>query len=209
MEAISKTWHRRPNETDRSYRAFTLYLNQPPPRSLLFVRNAGYSPTSVQKWKNENDWIARSIDYDNSRADSIMAQDVSLVSLYQQKITEAGLEDMQILRGMWMQAAQILNEEVQNRDAELGDDKLTAAQLLSNIGALAKARLDIDKLSRLSARMPDSHKAMVVAEDIDTFPDDIVELSFTGVRSIPSGMEEIVIENGDEESEPEEEITSE
>lgn len=209
MEAISKTWHRRPNETDKAYRAFTLYLNQPPPRSLLYVRNAGYSPVSVQKWKNENEWIPRSIDYDNSRVDTIMAQDVSLVSLYQQKVTEAGLEDMQILRGMWMKAAQILNEEVQNRDTELGDDKITAAQLLTNIGALARARLDIDKLSRLSARMPDTHKPLIVAEDVDTFPDDIVELSFNGVRSIPSGTEEVVIEYGDEESDSEEETITE
>lgn len=200
MEAISKTWHRRPDETDKSYRAFTLYLNQPPPRSLLYVRNAGYAPASVQKWKDNNDWIPRSIDYDNSRADSIMAQDVSLVSLYQQKVTEAGLEDMQILRGMWMEAAQKIQKEVTDPDSDL-----TAAQLLSNIGALSRARLDIDKLSRLSARMPDTHKPLVVAEDIDTFPDDIVELSFSGMRSIPSGSEEVVIEYGDEESDREEE----
>lgn len=179
-EQIIKSWHRRANETDRAYRAFTLYLNQPPPRTLLFIRNAGYAPASVQKWKKENEWVQRSIDYDNARSDSIMEQDVSTINLYQSKITEAGLEDMQILRAMWLKAAQRVNEEGELK-IEGEDDKIRASRMISNLSQLVKARLDIDRLSRLAARMPETHKAQVVAEDLDTFPDEIVELSLVGV----------------------------
>jgi len=202
MEQIIREWHRRPEETDRAYRAFNLYLNQPPPRSLNFVRNAGYSPTSVNKWKNEQDWIKRSIAYDNYRADSIMDKDVGMASLYQQKVTEAGLEDMQLLRGMWMEAAQLIQQDINNREEQLGDERISAAQIMSSISTLAKARLDIDKLSRLAARMPDTHKPLPVAEDLDTFPNDVVELTFgTQVRSISDEVEEVVIEYGDESDE--------
>lgn len=200
-ERIIKTWHRQAKETDMAYRAFSLYLNQPPPRTLLYVRNAGYAPASVQKWKKENEWIQRAIDYDNARSDSIMEQDVSTINLYQQKVTEAGLEDMQILRGMWLKAAeQIQKEAVEGKENSEGELRpLTAAQLIGNITQLANARLNIDKLSRLAARMPDTHKAQIVAEDIDTFPDDVVELTLTGVvkMELPEPEIEDDLEDGE------------
>lgn len=203
MEPIVRLWHRRQEETDKAFRAFTLYLNQPPPRSLNYVRNAGYSPNSVQKWKNENEWIKRAVAYDNQRSDSLMEQDVSIASRYQEQVTEAGLEDMQVLRGMWMEAAQIIQADINRRDGLLGDERISAAQIMSNISTLAKARLDIDKLSRLATRMPDSHKPLPVAEDLDTFPNSVVELTFSGIpRSIPDEVEEIVL-NGDESEEEE------
>lgn len=193
MSDIEKSWHRQEDENDRAYRAFTLYLNQPLPRRLQFVTNTGYSSASVNKWSKNHDWVKRSMDYDNYRADSIMEKDVSLVNLYQRKVTEAGIEDMQILRKMWMQAAEMIQEETENN----GD--LTPAQLMSNIQALAKARLDIDKLSRLTTRMPDGHKAMIVPEDADAFPDTVIELSFNGVRSIPDEVEEAIGYDDEEE----------
>lgn len=204
VEPITKTWHRQLGETDRAFRAFSLYLSQPPPRSLLYVRNAGYAPASVQKWKNNHSWIQRSIDYDNFRADAVMEQDVSLVTLYQTRITEAGLEDMQILRAMWMKAAEKIQQEAES------NVELTASQLISNVNTLTKARLDIDKLSRLAARMPDTHKAMHVPEEPETFPNNIVELSFNGIaRSIPDEVEVTFDDGSTDEVETEEEAITE
>jgi hypothetical protein len=195
MSIQEKSWHRQADESDRAFRAFSLYLGQPSPRSLLYVRNAGYSPVSVYKWKKNHNWIQRAIDYDNHRADSIMEQDVSLVNLYQRKVTEAGLEDMQILRQMWMNAAQKIQEETTD------NPDLTPAQLMANINGLAKARLSIDKLARLSARMPDAHRAMIVPEDAEAFPNTVIELSFNGARSIPDEVEETFDDTDDSEEE--------
>lgn len=200
-DAVVKSWHRRDDETDRAFRAFSLYLSQPPPRTLLFVRNAGYAAQSVQTWKDKYEWIQRSVDYDNFRADAILEQDVSLVSLYQQKVTEAGLEDMQLLRAMWQNAAAKLQREIEN------NYEASAADVIDAIDTLTKARLNVDKLSRLAARMPDTHKPLPVPEDVATFPTDIIQLS------LGSGSYTMLSEGGsdpeDEQGSTEEEIITE
>lgn len=150
-----------------------------------------HSETSILKWSKQNKWIARATDYDNVRADQIMSQDVSVVTQYQRSVTEAALEDMQMLRAAWQKTFERI----------AGYDGLTVTQQLDAIKSLADSRMKIENLARIGAKMPDKYRAQTVEVTEESDPQDFIQLTLAGPRSVE-------IEDG-KFSQPEKEKTPE
>lgn len=173
--ADAKTWHRMDGESEIAFRAFNVYLNQPLPRSLEYMkRTTTHSQTSIYLWKAKFKWAERVIDYDNTRADQIMAQDVNIMTLYQQRVTEAGLEDMQMLRAAWQQVF----EQVTANAATM-----TVSQRLDAINSLISSRNKLEAFTRSATKMPEKYKAQVVEEPPEANPNKFIQLTLAGPKS--------------------------
>lgn len=190
-----KAWHRQADETDRAYRAFTTYLNQPSPRTMAFMLKATtHSMTSLLKWSKVHKWVARATAYDNERADQIMQKDVSILTRYQQQITDAGIEDMQMLREAWRHAA-----------SRMDLTSLPPMEALDAIQQLTESRLKIEQFSRVTAKMPDKYKPEVVATNKDDEPQQYYQLTLAG----PVVMDLTDGEQGEQEGSASEQLTGE
>ena len=70
MSAARNAWDRRPTETNRSFAAFRIYLEQGTMRSLTKVgRQLGHTaPVQSGKWSVKHDWVDRAAAWDQHHA---------------------------------------------------------------------------------------------------------------------------------------------
>lgn len=69
------TWHRQPNESNKSYAAFQTYLSLGAERSLEKVRQKiGKSKAICERWSSRWEWVARATAYDQHMAEVAQAQ---------------------------------------------------------------------------------------------------------------------------------------
>lgn len=138
-----------------------------------------HSQTSLIKWQKQNRWIERATDYDNHRADQIMMRDVSIITKYQQDVTNAGLEDMQMLRESWKQ---LYEKAMTEKDADgmptSALDKLKALKTLTDV------RMKLDALARTTTRMPSKYNPVQVNDEDDSLPDEYIQLTFKGPETM-------------------------
>lgn len=141
-----------------------------------------HSQTSLLKWQKQNRWIERATDYDNARADQIMMRDVSIITQYQQDVTKAGLEDMQMLRATWQQ---LYEQVMTGRDAE--GNMLSAREKLDALKTLTDVRMKLDQLARVTTRMPAKYNPIRIEETDESMPEEYIQLTFKGPEVMELG----------------------
>src|SRR5688572_30471065 len=113
MTDQSRPWDKRPDETDKAYKAFTDYIDLGPDRSLDKVRqklgkSSGYT-RQLEKWSSAYEWGTRSSAYDaHQRAEVEQVQ-----SDLRKNLLEEELKDGKLLLDKWRE---LLNEaELQSK----------------------------------------------------------------------------------------------
>ena len=75
----AKPWHKRPDETTKSYFGLSTYLEQGRERSLVAVQQAlGHrSKSTITLWSSKYDWVARAEAYDLAKLEIVQAQELA------------------------------------------------------------------------------------------------------------------------------------
>lgn len=145
-------WDRLPDETDKAWTAFQVYLDLPRPRRYKDVADKTNRHVSqVGAWGMKYKWVARAGAWDNSQM-GVLTPDQRDEALggYQLTIIADAHEDYNRLRSLWVDALE--------RAASLLDDEQTPTKP-GDIKALIQARNQLDLMARRTARMPMSFTA--------------------------------------------------
>lgn len=156
MTDISRLWDKRPDESDKAYRALTAYLDLGPDRSLektrhkLSKESPGYLRT-LKKWSADHEWVARATAYDTAQR----AETEQVQSDLRRKLLEDEMSDGQLLLGKWRE---LINEAMlyTERLEQKGDtSKILVEVNIPGYVGLAKLRREIGDQLRRAIGLPE------------------------------------------------------
>lgn len=137
-----KAWEKLPDETDKAWQAFLVYLDLTPPRTYQQAADKmGRGVDMLRTWGRKYHWVARSLAYDNSL--------MQIATLEEKKEAIAGLQqgilvderlDYERMRDTW----------VNMWDALFADGTPSVRELKQ----LVEAREKLAQMIRRTARMP-------------------------------------------------------
>lgn len=156
---MATEWSQLPEESDRAYSAFKLWLEQEPPRLHKRVVAQGYARESIREWKRKYRWDERTRAYDafvqRRELEAELAQKEAQNVDYGEAITNA-------LRAKLSTIDTILNEELQAiRAAQVEGEELDVLRVKRLLSAIGEA----DSLARRSAALPTAYRSKSV-EDV-------------------------------------------
>lgn len=155
---MATEWSQLPEESDRAYSAFRVWLEQEPPRLHKRVVEQGYARKSVREWKRKYRWIERTLAYDTfvqrRQLEAELAQNEAQNADYSEAITNS-------LRAKLSTIDMILNEELQAiRAAQVEGEELDVLRVKRLLTAIGEA----DSLARRSAAMPTAFRSKIVED---------------------------------------------
>ena len=139
-----KPWDRLPNEGDKPWSAFQIFLNLPAPRRLQEVADrVGHSTKDlVARWSSKFSWTERAGYYDNALMGiPTPAERDETLAMLQTNVLIDAKSDYEILRDVWLDTVHAMVES----------DVAPSAKELKD---MADARKSIDLMARRMARMP-------------------------------------------------------
>lgn len=170
MSKSDKIWERQPNESEKAYEAFKIYLNLGDNRTAQAVADElQKSYTLIRRWKDKYSWKDRAIAYDNSLVEEARKKakkDIEAMNkrhitqaLKLQKIAVDGLIDLDISRlspNMLLKYLSLGMElEKSSREAVLAENKNQSQNKSDKMNAtdtemLALSNLTEDELRKLA-----------------------------------------------------------
>jgi hypothetical protein len=156
MTDQSRPWDKRPDETDKAYKALTDYIDFGPDRSLEKIRQKNNKNTSyirqLAKWSSAYNWVERASAYDVAqRAEVEQAQ-----SEIRKKLLEDELSDGQLLLAKWRELLSKADLETERLETEKnGISKIYVEVNIPGYIGLAKLRHAIGDQMRRAIGLPE------------------------------------------------------
>lgn len=156
MTDQTRPWDKRPDETDKAFKAFTDYLDFGPDRSLEKVRQKYNKNTSyirqLGKWSSAYNWVERASAYDAHQRAEIEQVQADL----RKQLLEEELKDGQLLLGKWrelLSEAELLTERLETD--KNGPSRIYVEVNIPGYIGLAKLRREIGDQMRRAIGLPE------------------------------------------------------
>lgn len=161
---MANAWDRRPDETDKSYRAFLVYLRLIDPtvpdrqsRSLAKVaEKMGYkSATMPEAWSAKFDWVSRASAYDTHMGSALVVMEEKALEEYQQSVVYRLTQQLTIFNDLIERTLKLKYDEI---NAGVPADPQDLKRIIS-------AMRDADDLARRAGKMPTAFLREHVEDD--------------------------------------------
>lgn len=155
-------WMRQLSDTDKSFAAFKIYLDLPPPRTYRKVaEELDFSIQHMRQWGTKHNWRERARLYDRYMQTMSDEDRIDIIAQFQEEIVENAAKDYRRAHDIWSNMMETIEGWIEEDNVASVKDINT---LVSAVNRMVTIRKVLDDNARRTARLPNAYKSEAVKE---------------------------------------------